>query len=179
LIIAGGKEHWLTEREGMVYAKGKGEMKVECGRAFDRNCKSPVSKLSSNFARFHFDLLVRSFSIVGTCESQTSFDRLGQPLDDQGASESQMPWPRSYGDRSVLLEVILTRALIAIPVLMRTATASIPATKKLDRLIDWNVEVLVGLLEKVMSRRFEAARSNAVEIPRTDSWATRATFSMR
>lgn len=27
--------------------------------------------------------------------------------------------------------------------------------EKVDRLIDWNVEVLVGLLEKVMSRRFE------------------------
>lgn len=77
LIIAGGKQHWLIEREGMVYAKGKGEMKVNSKDSI--NNRQTIKYANITRSR-DSDLLVED-SPWSTAK-QTFFDRTRDPVNE-------------------------------------------------------------------------------------------------
>jgi len=146
LLIEAGKGHWLTPREDLVAVKGKGHMRtffLESREAFSQRTATESEAPE-----------------VFSCDSTAA--GLSAENDGDGAPEdiSEGAFPPGRGmlrpqDGEIWgnSEVFDTMP----PPLMRSRSSD-----PLSRLIDWNVQVLIDLLKKVVAQRMslQSSKSN-------------------
>lgn len=147
LLSNAGKEHWFTQREESVVVKGKGEMQTFWLRCNQRGSIGSTSAMTDTTS-----CLTHAYSLESSISSHNrslldpEAGRLHQPLGPRSI-------PNKWGDLS--LDV--------------ADAGREPATTSLDRLIDWNVDVLMNNLEKVVALRRDAANVEAVDKTRQGS----------
>lgn len=130
LLTEAGKEHWFFPRENLVTAKGKGQLQtywVKQGRMTRKGGKSSGSRRK----------------VEDTIDEEKEYlsPKLGSPSKYEarspgGGLENSGQWNHSM----MTLETTLDGPLI-------------PAGDKTARLVDWNVDILLGLLSKVVKKR--------------------------
>jgi class 3 adenylate cyclase len=131
LLREAGKEHWFYPRENLVTAKGKGQLQtywVKQGRMTRSGGKSSGSQCKTED------------TIDEEKEYMPSKLGLQMEYDAQkpgGGLENSGQW---FGNSMMTLETTLDGPLI-------------PAGDKTARLVDWNVDILLGLLSKVVKKR--------------------------
>lgn len=123
-LIVFGKSAWIQEREDVVTAKGKGELKTFW---LLPNCGIPgMSKRT--------DPVILPTEISDQSKSK----------EEQGASENV--------DSNVAISTMEKRRRIHLPNRQSWGINDAYA-ERTDRLIDWNVDILMNLLKKIMARR--------------------------
>lgn len=124
LLKASGKENWYVPRKDKVMAKGKGELQTYW-LVFKQN--DGVSSCS------------------GGSNSRTSFTEFGEGTGDEAldlqeaASTPSGAWP--------------SPATVPQPAGMKSVQNRVLLSKKAERLVDWNVDILSRLLKQIVARR--------------------------
>jgi len=130
-LVAAGKKHWLEKRDGLVKAKGKGELQtywlVSTGGDRGGRRESIGGAAASQNRRGSVGGRVRRRQSLGAQSS-------GQPL------EPHHPGHNSFSNMSLMKPK---------PTLMMSSVLS----KKEERLVDWNCESLQQLLRQIVARR--------------------------
>jgi class 3 adenylate cyclase len=142
LLIEAGKENWIEPREEIVTAKGKGELKTYWLKPECLSSKKgrPIQTHGPEMRQY---------------EPATSKDSSGNDAEDQDVSTELT------GIRTTVLDTH-SRASS----LLRSSSkngAFGDNYKRLDRLVDWNVELLMNILKKIVARRSVVVGAKVVE----------------
>jgi hypothetical protein len=127
-LVEGGKEHWFVPREKLVTAKGKGEMQT-----YWINIRRMGSEWEERGG------LKRTSSMMDAVELYVT---LASPKPN-----TEYECQRSVGEKEALDGWISKSS--------RSIESPLSASKN-SRLVDWNVDVLLGLLGNVVKKRANA-----------------------
>ncbi|CAB9526669.1 Receptor-type guanylate cyclase gcy [Seminavis robusta] len=159
LLVGAGKSHWLTKRDGLVKAKGKGDLQTYW------------LKLSSIDRRGSIGGERRRHSMGGPSRTSSVRDSFGGCSRGSGASSRlDSSDPRRMMSANSDRNVTGSRPTSEIETTSLLDRKDLPVklSKKQQRLVEWNCEMIQQLLRQIVARRnFLKNASKPMHLPFT------------
>jgi class 3 adenylate cyclase len=158
LLQGGGKGYWLTKREDVVIAKGKGEMQTFWIATRSKNSLTTSEHRGANSIRSsdHSSVKASSESTVqGFSDTRLESSRVASEMSLRTEEESSS----SEEDNSTRKPRVAT---IARQVVRSTSSKqNRPTEDRMQRLIDWHVDMLGRLLQAIVAQRKATSHEEA------------------
>jgi Adenylate and Guanylate cyclase catalytic domain len=148
LLIAAGKTHLFTKREGLVQAKGKGQLQTYWLQSGNANRRGSMGQSTENRRRHSMGGTSRNPSVRDVPKMDLAISAV--------ASERNVGKIAGEGIDSLDSSGVLNTNLL------------VHLTKKQNRLVDWNCEMIQCLIRQIVARRnFLKTASKPIQLPFT------------
>lgn len=147
LLIAGGKTNWFVKRDGLVTAKGKGE-------------------LQTYFLSQSVIWRRQSMGMTSNAEGRRRSSNGGTNRGNDASQPSSQLMNSVTSERNVNGDAVESGQIP--PMTKPSIAPKVTLTKKQQRLVDWNVEMLKTIIRQIVARRnFLKNASHPIHMPFT------------